>query len=84
MIAVDAIARLFFPRPPEGEENKKSFTDQKNARGKKTKTFCFLIYLFTKGLFYLESLPYLAEFQALCLKWKYENLELEEHFYSFY
>ena len=38
MIAVDPIARLFFPRPPEGEENKKSFTDQKNARGKKTKT----------------------------------------------
>ena len=44
MIAVDPIARLFFPRPPEGEENKKSLTDQKNARGKKTKTKTFSVF----------------------------------------
>lgn len=44
MIAVDPIAKLFFPCPPEGEENKKSFTDQKNARGKKTKTKPFSVF----------------------------------------
>lgn len=42
MIAVDPIAKVILPRPPEGEENKKPFTGSEKCQGgrkQKQKTF---------------------------------------------
>ena len=44
MPEIDPIARLFLHPPLEGEENKKSFTGQRNPGEKKTKTKKYLFF----------------------------------------